>query len=795
MTSLLQDVRYALRALLRAPGFTLVSSVTLALGMGASLTIFSFLAAVLAASAPVRDMDRLAAIWSHDRGQAETKNVVSLADFIEWKRRARSFDRMAATERGAANLADADGPLRVAMLRTTADYFDVLGIRPALGRPLTPADEVPGAPPIIVLPDRLWRDRFRASPAALGRSVRVDGVPATIVGVMPPERISSGVIVPLTIDPAARDAEARRLFVLGRLAPGVTLEHARAEMTAIAAALERERPADRGWTVNTRPLAEEFLGSNAKVVFAMLGGAVLALLLIGCANVANLTLVRGAGRARELAVRAALGAHRAQLVRQLLAETLLVSAAAGVMGVGLGAWGLTALQALLPTRLTTGAALDRAAIVAAVILSLAVTVIVGLVPALRVTGGGAAALHAGAARRIAGGGRLRETLVGVEVALAVTLLIVAGLLARTLVALERVEPGFEIDHVLTARLSLPPAAGDDAAAATIFARAVDRIAQVPGVTLAAATSRMPVTGSRYNPNRTVEIDGSAPRGREAPSAQDLTVTPAYFRAFGIPVKRGREFSAADGAGAPLVTAISDAMARRYWPGRSPLGARIRVGGEAPGEWRTVVAVVGDVRNDDIDAPPVPHVYLPLAQQPRREMSFVIRTSGEPAPLADAVRNAVLELDRHDPLYDVATMRDIVERDLRDSVVLIDTLVLFALVALLLAGIGVYGVVSCAVAQRTQEIGVRMALGASAGHVLKLVVRQGLAPVVAGLAAGVASGVGLSHLMAAVLYKVRPGDPVTVAAVAGLLFAVAVAAAAIPARRATTVDPLVALRAE
>jgi putative ABC transport system permease protein len=804
---MLQDLTFAVRMLRRAPGFAAISVLTLGLGIGAAALVFSWVSAVLTASAPVADMDRLAGIWSHNRTQGEAKNVVSTQDFVEWRRRQHSFDRFGATRSGALNLGGISEPVRVRAAFSTADFFAVLGIKPLLGRTFTADEERPGMPLVAVLGYRFWRDRFGGQADVPGREILLDGRRATIVGVMPPEAFAPDVSVPLTIEPRAADYSERRLFVFARLRPGVTLEQAAAEMAQIGRQLERELPeTHRGWGVNVRPLQEEFLGPQARLFFALITGASAAILLIGCANIANLLLARGISRAREVAVRTALGASRARLVRQMLVESLVLALAGAAAGLVVAHWGLGLLRAEFAGLGADAAVMERAIVdgrvlAFAALASVVSTLVFGLLPALQsVRPDVNQSLRDGS--RATGGTRtrrLRNTLVASEVALAVLFLVVALLAMRTLAAVMRIEPGFDSENVLTLRVSLPEARyATDASVAEFFDRVLERLRSTPAVTAAGAGLRVPAAGSRWNPSRSLSIEGRPSHANETVFAADLTVTPGYLEALRIPLRAGRLLTSRDSANAPLAVVINEMTVRRYWDGDTAraLGARVRLGDERDaGTWRTVVGVVGSVRNDDIDAPPLPMIYVPLAQRPSREMTLVLRTTGDPLAQVDHARAAVASVDPEQPVYEIKSMAQVLEEDMRMNILVIGIMGLFATVALALAALGIYGVVSHAVAQRTHEIGVRIALGAAVRDVIRLVARQGLTPVVAGLAAGLAAGLGVSRFMTSILYEVTPTDPLTYVGVVVILGAVALLACIVPARRAARVDPLLALRAE
>lgn len=798
----LADIRHGVRALLRTPGFTVVALATLALGIGATTMVYSFVAAIFASSSPPSALDREVGLWTYQRSQGAQKGVVSSREFVEWRRRAQAFDRVGAFRRVAFNLGGIDRAVRVSGEMASADLLDVLEYRVAIGRPVAADDERAGAPPVVWLGHRFWVERFAGSADVVGRTVALDGEPTTVAGVLAPRPLQPDVLVPLRLDPADRAFDSRSLFVFARLREGVSLEQARAEMVNVGAALEREFPeTHRGWAVNTRPLAEEFIGRNARIVFGMLLGAVTAVLLIGCANIANLLIARGLGRQRDLAIRSALGATRGRLFRHALVESGLLAIAGGALGAMLAYAGLRWLQAALPgaTEAVASVPIGPRVLLFAICFSGLATLGFGLVPAVQGTRPDLDALLREGSPRATGGRRWpawRMALVGGEVFLSVTLLVLAALLVRTLIALQRIEPGFDARGVLTARVTLPASqyATDDAVAG-FYERVVADIGTRPAVVHASAASRVPVAGSRYNPNRSLIAEGRPADRDESLLAVDLTVMPGYFGTLGIAVEEGREFDSRDRAGAPLVALVSRAAARQYWAGRNPIGARLRLGDEPePLQWRTVVGVVADVRNDDIDAPPLPHVYVPLAQRPERTLTIVARAAGDAAALTPVLRAAVAAADADVPLYDVATLERIVWEDLADTRVLVQVLTLFSASALLLAVVGIGGVLAQTVSQRVPEIGLRMALGATAAEVVTLVLRQTIASVLGGLVVGLVASAALARLISSVLYGVSPTDPRTYLLVIGTTAGAAVLAAVVPILRAVRVDPLSALRA-
>jgi putative ABC transport system permease protein len=797
--SLWLDLKTGVRQLRRAPGVALAAVLTLAVGIGSTSAVFSFIAAVMSASSPVDDMDQRVGLWSRNRAEAETKNAVSAADFLDWQRRATLLDSAIATRNRAATLGGFEHAERVSVQEVTPNYIDFFRWSPVMGRAFTPADGVPGAPRVIIASYSFWRTQMASRQDAIGLTLRLDGEPATIVGVLPRIPAVDGIFVPLAIDAAAADRAGRDLFVFARLRDGVTLEQARAEMDTIGQALETEFPAtNRGWSINTRPLQEEFIGPQARLAFAILAGAVASVLLIGCVNVANLLLARGIARRGELAVRVALGAGTWRVARQLLVECGVIAALGAAASVVVSRWTIQYFQANAQLSIDSpwmdAGGLNLRALSITAFAAIVATIVSGVAPILAarptdlVTG-----LQASSRSGIRANRGITASLVAAEIALAVMLLIVSGLLMRTLIALESLEPGFDVRNMLTATVTLPQAT-PPADAARWFDRALSRIRTLPGVVSAAATSRVPFAGGRFNPNRGLEIEG---RTSMAPDegiwAVDYVVTPHLVETLGVPVIEGRTFTDRDGAGAPQVAVVSRAMAERFWPGRSPLGARLRQADDATGDWRTVVGVVGDIRNDDADAPPIPYLYVPLAQRPVRTLTLVLRTAGDAAALSGPLRRAVSEIDRDQALYDVRTMEDVLEADLAGSRVLIEVFGAFALIALGLAGLGVWAVAAQSVGQRTREIGVRVALGATARQVTRLMALQGLLPIAIGLALGVTAGLGVARVMRSILFQVSPADPLTIAGTIAALASVGLVATIGPALRAARLDPLAALR--
>jgi putative ABC transport system permease protein len=791
-----------MRGLLRSPGFTVVAVLTLALGIGATTAVFSFTTAIMSARIPGRNIDRVLGVWSTDKNSSQPRILASAADFIEWSRRQKSFGSFAAQRFGAMNLSGLDQPVRVRATYVTAEVFDVSWNRPALGRAFRPEENQPGAAAVAILSQRFWRERFDAKEDAVGRDIRLNGIPTTIVGVLPPDDFSPDLLVPLTIDPASLTHNERVLAVSARLKDGMTSEQARLEMQAIGEQLSREQPdTHNGWGITTRPYREEFFDADDALALALIALAAIAVLLIACVNVANLLLARGVTRGRELALRTALGASRRRLVALMLTEAFLLALAGSLIGLIIATWGLSLLRGALavPGVLTIvmgRAVVDGRVLGFAIVVCAIATLCFGLLPALRtarvdvvssLNEGG----RTGEGRRHR---RLRELLVTAQVSVAVLLLVVAMLLMRTVGALQQIAPGFDTTNLLTMSVSLPENRyPTDAATTGFFDRVLEQLASLPGVVAAGAGSRVPAAGNQYNPTRNLVIEGKVIAPGTTLSVADLTVTPAYLETLRVPLLAGRTLERGDDADSPMVVVINQTMANRYWGKATPIGGRIRLGDEIPAaRWRTVVGVVADIRNDDIGRPTQPYVYVPLSQRPARDMTIALRAAGDPVSHVPTVRAAIAAVDPDQPLYNVRSMDQILWEDLRRPKVFIGLAEIFAVMAIVLAAIGIYGVVAFSVSQRTHDIGVRMAVGAAPANVLRLVIKDGLAPVILGLGIGLASALALSQLLRGILYGVTPTDPVTYIAVSVVLIGVASLACAIPGRRAIQVDPLIAL---
>ncbi len=794
MLNFIQDLRYALRTLRRSPGFAAVALVTLALGIGASTAIFSVVHAVLLRPLPYKDPARLVFVWgSNPRiGREEA----SLPDFTDWRAQSTVFEGMAGLVTRSLVLTSIEEPERIPGAGVTANFFSVVGVEPVLGRGFRPQEDRPGGERVAILSHGAWERRFGADPKVIGKSVTLSEAVYTVVGVLPrgfraPN--DTEVWTPMALAPAQFGRRNDFVVAIARLKRGVSLERAQAEMTVIAKRLEREYPgSNTGWTALVVPLHADLV-KDVRLPLLVLLGAVGFVLLIACANVANLLLARAAARRREIAVRAALGAGRARLVGQLLTESVMLALAGGGLGAGLATWGIPALLAAAPAempRLDIG--IDAPILIFTLAISLLTSVVFGLAPALDasrldLTG----SLKEGGRGSTAGAGGLRGALVAAEIALSLVLLIGAGLLLRSFWRLQAVPSGFRADNVLTMRLlQTSTRFSQRVQLARFYEQVLERTARLPGVVAAGLINAVPLSGS--NTNFDFTIDGRPP----LPPGQNLTAdfrvsSPDYFRVLGIPLIQGRLFTAYDHTEAPPVAIINEASARRHFPGQDPLGQRIRIDGPP----REIVGVVGNVRHESLASGTKAEIYVSYQQSGARSLALVVRTEGDPLQAVGAVRSQVRAVDQDVPVFNVRSLQAIVEASLAQRRFTMMLLAMFASVALLLAAVGIYGVVSYVASLRTHEFGVRLALGARPVDVAWLVLRQGLVLVTGGVAAGLAAAVALARLIGTLLYGVSATDALTFGAVSAMLAAVALAALYFPARRATQVDPLVALRYE
>ncbi|HET6899038.1 MAG TPA: ABC transporter permease [Vicinamibacteria bacterium] len=803
MDAFRRDLALAVRMLRRRPAFTALAVTVLALAIGANSAIFSVVEGVLLRAPGFEDPGRLVFVWEARPARNQIRNVVASYNYAHWRERVRSFTGMAAFTPSGVNLTGGGDPERLDAARATGNLFAVLGVRPFLGRALSDEDSRAQAAPVVVLSEGFWRRRFAADPGIVGRSLVLDGRPTTVVGVMPQSfQLPAGKAawLPITLDQEMHDSwRGRSLMVVARLAPQTTLAQARDEMARLHEDLAREQPAyNTGWTTNVFSLPADLV-RDVRPALAVLMGAVSLLLLVACANVANLLLARALSREREVAIRSALGASPARLVRQLLAESLLLGGLGGVAGLLLGAWLLQGLLALLPAevRLVAHVGLNPAVLAFTAAVSLASAILFGLAPALQQARPSLVpALKEGGQTRGASHARrrLKGALVVSEIALALVLTAGTGLLLRSFWRLANVDPGFRPHGVLTVPVGLPDRTYPTAERQAAFIReAVAHVSRVPGVQSAAAMSATPLGGGG-SATRFRVLDRPVPPRGEEPSTNVRIVTPGLFRTLAIPLLAGRDFDQRDVAGRPAVVVVSRGLAREFWADKNPLGQRVSLSWDGWTE-AEVVGVVGDVRFNALDRDMPRVMYWPQAQLGSGFMTLLVRTSGPPPSLVPAVRQELAALDRDLPPGRFRTLDEVAAGSLDQPRFLLRLLAAFALVALALAAVGVYGVMSYTVGERIPEVGVRLAIGASPGDIVRLILREGLALAAAGIAIGLALAAAGAGALGTLLYEVPPRDPVSLAAVAALLLVATLAAAWLPARRAARTDPLKALRAE
>ena len=805
MTGLIQDLRYAMRALLRAPGFAAVAIVTLALGIGATTVVYSLVDGILLRPLPIANADRV--MVAREQTGSGVEMSVAWPNFVDWRDRVRSFESLAVWRGLPANLTGTDRPRRLMTRQVSWNLLDVLGVRPVIGRGFTQADDQPGVERVGLVSHGFWQRELGGDESAIGRRITLDEASVTIVGVLPQDFTvarQEDVFLPLGNFLTPNSVMLIRgnhngLAAVGRLAPGATEDSSRAELVAIAAQLAQAYPeTNSGNSATLRPLFE-VLVSEARPMLLVLLGAVVAMLLIACANLANLLLARSSARAQELAVRRALGASSWRIGRQLLIESILIALIGGVAGTLLAWAAFGSIVALLPAdqpRIHT-LALDARVLSVVAIVSVLTGVLFGLLPALQAaTGRSLSLLRAG---RVTGASTLRSStrraLLLAEVALALILLTGAGLMVRTMSNLLAIDPGFSPDGVASANIMLPQRRFSADQRRTFYDAAVERARAIPGVVNAAFTISLPVQGSNWNSVFIVNDQPVPPRA-DIPSAAMTPVTPSYHDTMGIRLLQGRLLQASDGPESPTVALVNETFARRFWPDGNAVGQRLKQGWpEDKAPWREIVGVVRDVKTAGIDRPAALQVYLPLTQVPSTSITMVARTRGDVRALGSSLESAIHSVDANLPVYDIRTLEEVIGNGVGLQRLTLVFLFGFAAVALVLAAVGVFGVTAYTVSQRTHELGVRMALGASRSSVLRLVLREEVGACVAGIVLGIVGALGLSSVLETLLYGVPPSDPITLIVVALTLLAVTMLAGYLPARRATRIDPVRALRIE
>jgi predicted permease len=825
MGALLQDVRYGLRMLVKKPGFTIVAVLTLALGVGANTAIFSIVNAVLLRSLPYPDPDRLVRIYFNEPGVGLRDVRFSKPEMDDLQTRAGVFEDVSPIFEGSENLTGTKQPERVEGVNTSFSYFSMLGVIPQIGRLYGPQDFVPGFAPEAVISDGLWRRAYGADPHVLGRSIRIDNDPLTIIGVLPrgfrhPGPTTSGDAEVFGAggfsgDPFPPPIRGNRVLVsgIGRLKPGLTLAQAQARLTAMAQELRHDFPVDyppqAQWTIEIQPLQETLVGKVRPMLLVLLGAVILIVFIVSL-NIANLLLARASGRQQEMAVRLALGASRGRMVRQMLTESMLLSLIGGAAGILTAVGTLGFILRFMPSNVPrlSEVRIDWVVLAFALLISILTGLVFGLAPALHSAKG---ALSSAIREGGRGSGystktaRLRDVLIVSELAFAVVLMVGAGLLLRTLRDLLQENPGFNPTQVVTANIQLPnpnePEADpylDNLPRANFDRELLRRMKAIPGVELAAITSALPATNTNPNAVGGLANEGFAIEDRPVESSQGLhaeriRISPDYFKVLQTMLLRGRSFTESDEDGKPLVAIIDESTAHKYWPIRDPLGRRVRFGRDPSKPWTTVVGIVKDIKSDGLDINGVPHIYVSTYQDSSKELSVVLRTSLPATLLEPEIRHEIQSIDPGLPVFNVSSMNDILDRSLASRRFSADLVGGFAGLAVLLASIGIYGLLAYMVSQRSREIGIRMALGARQGDILRMFLRKGVALAGLGIVAGLVVSASTASMMASLLYGVRPHDPAVFLIVPLLLLAVAALASYLPARRATKVNPIVALR--
>ncbi|HEX5412519.1 MAG TPA: ABC transporter permease [Terriglobia bacterium] len=800
-----QDIRYGLRQLRRNPGFTVVAVLTLALGIGANTAMFSVLNAVLFRPLPYRSPSQLVMLWTEDPSQNLREERTAEWDVEQWQRESKAFAELAISDPASVTLTGGAHAERISVARVSANFFHLLGIEPAEGRVFS-AKEAEQRQRLVLISHGFWETHFGGSQDAIGANLVIDGVPRRVIGVLPEGfrflQDASDVWEPDTLSPdwdASRSNRgAGQWFVIGRLRPNVTIRQAQAEMSTISGRLASQMPtSERELGVRVVPLSLQETGANLRLALWMLAGAVFFVLLIAISNVTGLLLARSASRRHEIGIRVALGAGRSRIVRQLLAESLTLAAVSGLFGL-LVAWaGIRLILMIRPVHLArfTEIGLEPRALGCAMVLCLLTAILVGLAPAISMARRNV--VEAGEGARVASPGisnrGMRHALVVTEFALAILLLVGAVLLIRSLWSVESVDPGFRPEQVLCAQLCTP-ASMTAAQRVSLYNSMLEHVAALPGVKSSGIIGDIFINSVQEYP---LTVEGRSGIVSRSMQFRRDEVSEGFFKTLGTPLLRGRFFSGADGPDSQKVAILNSVMVQRLWPGLDPLGRRFKLGpATSAGEWFTVVGVVGKMHREGLEKEPVAQMFVPLAQDPSRLETLLVRTSsGDPLEMAGAVKAAVQQVDQQVPVYAVATLEDRLGSFLGPRRFQASLLIVFSAVALLMAAIGIFGLIQYSVSTRTHEIGIRMALGAEKGAVLRMIIGQGLKLALAGVVIGIAGALALTRFLSSLLYGVKPTDPLTFVAVSIILLVVALVACYIPARRATKVDPMVALRYE
>ena len=806
METLWQDLRYSFRVLARKPGFTVVAIITLALGIGANTAIFSVVNKVLLSRLPYEDPDRIITLWESSPQTTTKQDKVAPANFLDWRERNQVFESMAAVFPYGFDYTGGGEPETFRSWLVSEGFFEIFGTRALYGRTFDPEEFQAGKGQVVVIGYGLWQRRFGSDPNLVGQKLLLDGEPYTVIGILPPEfrfLDEKQMWAPKIFDDHDKiQRSSGYIDVVARLKPGVSLEQARDEMNAIAAGLSSEHPrTNQGLGVRLVSLPEQLVGHIRPALLVLLG-AVGLVLIIACANVANLLLARGAERHKELAIRAALGASRTRLIRQLFTESIFLAVLGGVCAILLASWGIDAILALSPANLPR---IDEIKIDSRVIgftfaVSMLTALIFGLAPAVQFSRPelqqflkeGGRSSSAGFGRR-----RLRHALVISEIAIALMLLVGAGLLVRSFIHLLQVDPGFSKDNVLSLQVFIWDKYQTPQQRTAFFDEAFARLSNLPGVESVGAVTALP-----FNNEDTIDVDTNftidgqpAPEPGQQPTAYSTVASIDYFKVMRIPLVRGRMFNQYDGPRAPLVVLINESMARRFWPDEDPVGKKITVGSFGRPMSREIIGIVGDVRHTGLDSNPRPEFFVPHLQNPFGGMAIVVRASSDPAVLLSTAKEQIREINKDQPFYSINTMDALVSKSLGERRFNLLLLCTFATIALTLAGVGIYGLISFSISQRTHEIGIRMALGARTRDITRMVLGEGIVLALIGVGAGLVGALLLTRFLKGFLFGVTPTDPLTFAAISALLVALALVASYVPARRATRVDPMVALRYE
>ena len=812
METLLKDLRHGIKSLLKHPGFTAIAVITLALGIGANTAMFSVINAVLLRPLPYHEPNRLVTIWEESPQRGMYEMPVSFANLRDWVDQNHTFEQISAYTFTNLNLTGAGEPARLGAVRASANLFSLVGAAPLLGRAFLPEEDKEGANRVVILGHSLWQSRFGSDSAIVGRSLTLNNESYTVVGVMSSRfqfPVGFGYLGKVLNDPidlyvplAATSKELVRgnysFFAIGRLKPGITIDQARAEMTTIEGRLEQQYPEGNTGIGIKLVATQEQTVKEIRPALLVLLGAVAFLLLIACANIANLLLARAASRQKEMAIRAALGASRVRVLRMLLTESLILSLVGGCLGLLLAFWGADALRTLAPDNLPrlNEIGVDARVFCFTFLVSLVTGIAFGLVPALHATKPDLNEVLKEGLRGSMGsaaGKRTRSVLVVVEVALSLVLLVGAGLMIKSFLRLQQVNLGFNPDHVLAVDLSLSSSRyPEDRQQAAFFQEALERLQSIPGIQSAGATTGLPLTLSLSGSDFRIEGRPEPEAGKEMIISK-RSVSPRYFGTLGIRLFKGRDFSDRDKSDAPAAAIINDELARIYFPGEDPIGKRISFDDRQ--SWMSIVGIIADVKQLGLDSSAKPEVYFPYLQVASPKMSLVVRTTSNPLSLAAAVKSQIQAIDKDLPIDNARTMQQLLAESVSGRRFNMLLLSVFAAVALVLAIVGIYGVMSYTVSQCTHEIGIRVAVGAQPRDVFRMVIGQGMMLAILGVAFGLVGALGLTRLMTTMLFGVEPTDPATFASIAVLLIGVALVACYVPGRRATKVDPLVALRYE